>query len=78
MQIGADHLDVKMDLVVDSMAKLFSIITGKTPRFKVSLIDEQGCGSSLLACEDGLNQGQDLLQTALECSLPLVTIVRQH
>eukprot|EP00891_Asterochloris_glomerata_P006489 jgi/Astpho2/6489/e_gw1.00096.52.1_t len=33
-QIGADHLDVKMDLVVDSMAKLFSIITGKTPRFK--------------------------------------------
>ena len=36
MQIGADHLDVKMDLVVDAMAKLFSVITGKTPRFKVS------------------------------------------
>ena len=27
-----------MDLVVDAMAKLFSVITGKTPRFKVSLV----------------------------------------
>ena len=27
-----------MDLVVDAMAKLFSVITGKTPRFKVSMV----------------------------------------
>ena len=35
-QIGADHLDVKVDLVVNAMAKLFTVITGKTPRFKAS------------------------------------------
>ena len=35
-QIGADHLDVKVDIVIDAMAKLFELITGKTPRFRVS------------------------------------------
>ncbi len=35
-QIGADHLDVKVDIVIDAMAKLFQMITGKTPRFRVS------------------------------------------
>ncbi|DBA79501.1 TPA: hypothetical protein ACH3X2_007768 [Trebouxia sp. C0005] len=33
-QIGADHLDVKVDIVIDAMAKLFQMITGKTPRFR--------------------------------------------
>ena len=36
-QIGADHLDVKVDIVIDAMAKLFEMITGKTPRFRVRL-----------------------------------------
>ena len=36
-QIGADHLDVKVDLVIDAMAKLFEMITGRTPRFRVSI-----------------------------------------
>ena len=49
VQIGADHLDVKMDLVVDAMAKLFSVITGKTPRFKVSSI-AGSLGSCFCAC----------------------------
>lgn len=34
-QIGADHLDVQVDVVIDAMAKLFEMITGKTPRFRV-------------------------------------------
>ena len=34
-QIGADHLDVKVDIVIDAMAKLFEMITGRTPRFRV-------------------------------------------
>lgn len=33
-QIGADHLDVKVDIVIDAMAKLFEMITGRTPRFR--------------------------------------------
>ncbi len=36
MQIGADHLDVKIDTVVDAMVKLFAVITGRTPIFRVS------------------------------------------
>ena len=36
-QIGADHLDVKVDIVIDAMAKLFEMITGKTPKFRVRL-----------------------------------------
>ena len=36
-QIGADHLDVKVDIVIDAMAKLFEMITGKTPRSRVRL-----------------------------------------
>lgn len=35
-QIGADHLDVKIDIVIEAMAKLFEVITGKSPRFRVS------------------------------------------
>ena len=35
-QIGADHLDVKIDIVIEAMAKLFEMITGKSPRFRVS------------------------------------------
>jgi len=35
-QIGADHLDVKLDSAVSAMAQLFSLITGRTPRFRVS------------------------------------------
>ena len=34
-----------MDLVVDAMAKLFSVITGKTPRFKVSSVAGFLCNS---------------------------------
>ena len=33
-EIGADHLDVRIDQAVDAMAKLFAFITGRTPRFK--------------------------------------------
>lgn len=36
-EIGADHLDVKIDQAVDAMAKLFAFITGRTPKFKVRL-----------------------------------------
>ena len=35
-EIGADHLDVKIDQAVDAMAGLFAIITGRTPKFKAS------------------------------------------
>ena len=38
-QIGADHLDVKIDIVIEAMAKLFEMITGKSPRFRVSIWD---------------------------------------
>lgn len=34
-EIGADHLDVKVDTAVDAMARLFAVITGRSPRFKV-------------------------------------------
>ena len=37
-EIGADHLDVKIDQAVDAMAKLFAFITGRTPKFKASLL----------------------------------------
>ena len=37
-QIGADHLDVKVDIVIDAMAKLFQIITGRTPKFRVNAL----------------------------------------
>ena len=33
-EIGASHLDVKIDIVVTAMTHLFAIITGKTPQFK--------------------------------------------
>ncbi|CAL8465594.1 g5130 [Coccomyxa elongata] len=33
-QVGADHLDVKIDRVVDAMAHLLSSIIGRTPRFR--------------------------------------------
>ncbi len=36
LQIGADHLDVKIDPVVNAMAALLSGIFGHTPRFRVS------------------------------------------
>ena len=36
-QIGADHLDVKIDAVVGAMASLLSSIVGRTPRFRVHL-----------------------------------------
>ena len=36
MQIGADHMDVKIDPVVNAMAMLLSGIIGHTPRFKES------------------------------------------
>jgi len=36
VQVGADHLDVKVDSVVAAMAQLFALITGRTPRFGVS------------------------------------------
>ena len=35
-QIGADHLDVNIDGVVDAMSHLFATITGHMPRFRVS------------------------------------------
>lgn len=34
-QVGADHLDVKIDIVVEAMAQLLSSIVGRTPRFRV-------------------------------------------
>ena len=37
MQIGADHMDVKIDPVVNAMAMLLSGIIGHTPRFRVSM-----------------------------------------
>ena len=36
----ADHLDVKVDIVIDAMAKLFEMITGKTPRFRARLLQQ--------------------------------------
>lgn len=33
-QIGSSHLNVNIDFVVNAMAHLFSIVTGKTPRFR--------------------------------------------
>lgn len=33
-EIGASHLDVKIDTVVSAITSLFSLITGKTPQFK--------------------------------------------
>lgn len=35
LQIGADHLDVRIDTVVDAMARLLTTIVGRTPRFRV-------------------------------------------
>jgi NAD+ synthase (glutamine-hydrolysing) len=35
-EVGADHLDVKIDLVVAAMTRLFAMITGRTPRFAVA------------------------------------------
>lgn len=52
-QIGADHLDVKIDLVIDAMAKLFEMITGRTPKFRVSLqilVGWAGLGWAALRC----------------------------
>lgn len=37
-QVGADHLDVNVDGVVDAMAQLFATITGHVPRFRVRLL----------------------------------------
>lgn len=34
-QIGAYHMDVKIDMIVSAMTQLFAVITGKTPRFRV-------------------------------------------
>ena len=36
-QVGADHLDVRIDSAVDALAALFATITGRTPRFRVGL-----------------------------------------
>ncbi|MCA9872147.1 MAG: NAD(+) synthase [Anaerolineales bacterium] len=34
-QIGASHLDIKIDPVITAVQKLFTRVTGQTPRFKV-------------------------------------------
>ncbi len=34
-QIGASHLDIKIDGVITAVQKLFTSVTGKTPRFQV-------------------------------------------
>jgi len=34
VEIGASHLDVKVDTVVSAITSLFSLITGRTPKFK--------------------------------------------
>lgn len=34
-QIGADHWNVKIDIVVEAMAQLFYTITNKKPAYKV-------------------------------------------
>ena len=47
-QIGADHLDVKIDIVIEAMAKLFEMITGKSPRFRVSFSAAVLCYAALL------------------------------
>ena len=57
-QIGADHLDVKIDAVVDAMAKLFATITGFTPQFRV-------CASLQLTTVKRQEHGR--LQGALGC-----------
>jgi NAD+ synthase (glutamine-hydrolysing) len=33
--IGSYHIDMNMDTLVTSVQSLFSLVTGKTPRFKV-------------------------------------------
>ena len=33
--IGSYHIDLNMDAVVASVQSLFTLVTGKTPRFKV-------------------------------------------
>ena len=33
--IGSYHIDLNMDTLVASVQSLFSLVTGKTPRFKV-------------------------------------------
>ena len=33
--IGSYHIDLNMDSVVSSVQSLFSIVTGRTPRFRV-------------------------------------------
>jgi NH3-dependent NAD+ synthetase len=33
-QVGSDHLDIKVDLVVGAMVQLFAAVTGKVPRFR--------------------------------------------
>ena len=38
-QVGADHLDVRIDSVVEAMALLFATITGFTPHFRVCTAD---------------------------------------
>jgi len=35
-EIGAWHLDVKIDSVISSLVSLFTLVTGKRPKFKVS------------------------------------------
>ena len=49
-QIGADHLDVKVDIVIDAMAKLFEMITGKTPKFRVKLLHQLLSGWGFAHC----------------------------
>ena len=38
MQIGADHMDVKIDPVVNAMAMLLSGIIGHIPKFRVRMV----------------------------------------
>ena len=46
-QVGADHLDVRIDSAVDALAALFATITGRTPRFRVRLpLLLTGCSST--------------------------------
>lgn len=42
-QVGAYHLDVKIDTVVSAMVSLFQVITGKIPRFRVRLLPKSTC-----------------------------------
>ena len=43
VEIGSDHLNANVDIAVDAMAKLFSVITGKTPKFKAGSQTQQLC-----------------------------------